>query len=84
MDRSEFLVVWGLVIIAISLLSLSACWLGVKVFRGATVIAPRAGETQEDAEARADKIAWRVVVPLVAVTGLLCYAFIVWQSTVLY
>jgi len=54
--------------------------IGERVFRGATVIATLTGESQEEAEARADRLAWRILVPLMAITGLVCYAFIVWQA----
>jgi heme/copper-type cytochrome/quinol oxidase subunit 3 len=83
-SRSEFLVFWGLVLIAISLFILGAVRLRSRVFRGATVIMPGSGETQEMAEARADRSARRMAVFVVTITTLACYAFIVWQATLLY
>jgi hypothetical protein len=78
------LVFWGLALIAMGLFILGAVRLGFQVFRGATVITPRPGETQEMAEARADRSAWRMAVFVVTLTALACYAFIVWQATLLY
>jgi hypothetical protein len=56
---------------------LLAVWAGMKSFRGAAVIAPRHGETPEEAEARTAKVTWRILVPLIVLTGLAFYAFVV-------
>lgn len=74
-----FLIFWGLATIAIVLVFLFAVWVGLKLFAGATVIPGRSGETQNEADARATRGMWRVLVPLATVTGLLSFVFIAWH-----
>jgi hypothetical protein len=78
--RAIFLVFWALVILVICLFSLLCMRMSASVFRGAGVIAPRPGEAQKEADARADAYAWAMGRTVVTVAGLVFYAFIVWQA----
>ncbi|MFZ2012625.1 MAG: hypothetical protein WAV00_02285 [Nocardioides sp.] len=84
MNRAQFLVVWALVDVAVVVFALFMARSGLKGFDGAAVTRTRTGESQDDAEARVERLTWRIVVLVVALTGLLCYAFIVWQAALLY
>ena len=78
--RAAFVVFWGLIILVSCLFALLCARLSSTAFRGAAVIPRRAGESQHEAEERADKQAWAFGVAIIALTGLLCFAFIVWQA----
>jgi hypothetical protein len=78
--RAGFLVFWAVLILAICLFALLCMRMGDSVFRGALVIAPRPGESQGEADTRADAQGWAISRAVVTVAGLICYAFIVWQA----
>jgi hypothetical protein len=78
--RAVFLIFWALVILAICLFALLCMRMSSSVFRGAVAIAPRPGESQDEADARADAQAWVMGMAAVSIAGLVCYAFIVWQA----
>jgi uncharacterized membrane protein SpoIIM required for sporulation len=77
---TSYLVVWGLIEVVLVVFLIFAGWAGLKFFRGAAVVTPRGGETADQAEARATRNALRALVPLVIVTALVFYAFVVWTT----
>jgi hypothetical protein len=76
----RFLVFWALLILVIDLWLLLAIRIGFGLSRGAAITPARPGESQAEAEARADKLGWRANLALFAVASMLFYAFIVWQA----
>jgi hypothetical protein len=78
--RAAFLVFWALVILVICLFGLLCMRMSNTAFRGAAAIARRPGESQAEADARADARAWTAGVAVVAFAGILCFAFILLQA----
>ncbi len=73
---------WAVLIVVIVMSMLFSVRAGFRLFRGAAVVPRRLGESQQDAEARADQMAVRILFPAMAILGLVCYALIIWKAIV--